>query len=149
LRRSTLTVLAAAAALLDAAGVETLLIGDSLGNVLQGHETTLPVTLRDICYHTACVARAQPSALKRFYSDWYRPDLMAVVAVGDFDVANVEALIRKHFGGLTMPRNPRPRGAPAWTCPAKSGGRAHDNVPDSAGRRRRHGRAYGKPYAFA
>jgi 3-methyl-2-oxobutanoate hydroxymethyltransferase len=45
------------AALLEAAGVETLLIGDSLGNVLQGHETTLPVTLRDIVYHTACVAR--------------------------------------------------------------------------------------------
>jgi 3-methyl-2-oxobutanoate hydroxymethyltransferase len=45
------------AALLENAGVETLLIGDSLGNVLQGHETTLPVTLRDIVYHTACVAR--------------------------------------------------------------------------------------------
>jgi 3-methyl-2-oxobutanoate hydroxymethyltransferase len=45
------------AALLEAAGVDTLLIGDSLGNVIQGHETTLPVTLRDIVYHTACVAR--------------------------------------------------------------------------------------------
>jgi 3-methyl-2-oxobutanoate hydroxymethyltransferase len=45
------------AALLEAAGVETLLIGDSLGNVLQGHETTLAVTLRDVVYHTQCVAR--------------------------------------------------------------------------------------------
>ena len=44
------------AALLDAAGVDTLLIGDSLGMVLQGHDTTLPVTLRDVIYHTACVA---------------------------------------------------------------------------------------------
>jgi 3-methyl-2-oxobutanoate hydroxymethyltransferase len=45
------------AALLEEAGVESLLIGDSLGMVLQGHESTLPVTLRDIVYHTACVAR--------------------------------------------------------------------------------------------
>ena len=45
------------AAVLEEAGVESLLIGDSLGNVLQGHESTLPVTLRDIVYHTQCVAR--------------------------------------------------------------------------------------------
>ena len=45
------------ASLLDSAGVDTLLIGDSLGNVLQGHESTLPVTLRDMVYHTGCVAR--------------------------------------------------------------------------------------------
>jgi len=50
------------AALLEAAGVETLLIGDSLGNVLQGHESTLPVTLRDIVYHTHCVARGSKHA---------------------------------------------------------------------------------------
>ena len=50
------------AALLEAAGVECLLIGDSLGNVLQGHETTLPVTLRDIMYHTECVARGSKRA---------------------------------------------------------------------------------------
>ena len=45
------------AALLENAGVETLLIGDSLGMVLQGHDSTLPVSLADIAYHTACVAR--------------------------------------------------------------------------------------------
>ncbi|WP_186248500.1 MULTISPECIES: 3-methyl-2-oxobutanoate hydroxymethyltransferase [unclassified Burkholderia] len=50
-------------ALLDRSGVDVLLIGDSLGNVLQGHTTTLPVSLDDIAYHTACVARAQPRAL--------------------------------------------------------------------------------------
>jgi len=50
------------AALLEAAGVESLLIGDSLGMVLQGHESTLPVTLRDIVYHTACVARGAKRA---------------------------------------------------------------------------------------
>src|SRR5665647_1553588 len=50
------------AALLEAAGVEALLIGDSLGMVLQGHDTTLPVTLRDMVYHTACVARGAKNA---------------------------------------------------------------------------------------
>jgi 3-methyl-2-oxobutanoate hydroxymethyltransferase len=50
------------AAGLEEAGVDSLLIGDSLGNVLQGHESTLPVTLRDIVYHTECVARGSKRA---------------------------------------------------------------------------------------
>jgi len=50
------------ATLLDSAGLDTLLIGDSLGNVLQGHESTLPVTLRDMVYHTQCVARGSKRA---------------------------------------------------------------------------------------
>ena len=50
------------AALLDAAGVDSLLVGDSLGNVIQGHETTLPVKLADMAYHTACVARGSKRA---------------------------------------------------------------------------------------
>jgi 3-methyl-2-oxobutanoate hydroxymethyltransferase len=41
----------------DAAGVDVILIGDTLGNVVQGHETTLPVTVEHIAYHTACVVR--------------------------------------------------------------------------------------------
>ncbi len=45
------------AALLDRCGVDVLLVGDSLGNVLQGHASTLPVTLEQMAYHTACVAR--------------------------------------------------------------------------------------------
>jgi 3-methyl-2-oxobutanoate hydroxymethyltransferase len=45
------------ARLLDGAGIETILIGDSLGNVIQGHDTTLPVTVADIAYHTAAVKR--------------------------------------------------------------------------------------------
>jgi zinc protease len=47
--------------------------------------------------------------LKRFYRDWYRPDLMAVVAVGDVDGPAIEALIKRHFGPLQNPRNERPR----------------------------------------
>lgn len=45
------------AALLEASGVDVLLVGDSLGMVVQGHDTTLPVTLDEMVYHTACVAR--------------------------------------------------------------------------------------------
>ncbi len=50
------------AALLEANGIDILLVGDSLGMVLQGHETTLPVTLDDMVYHTACVARGSKQA---------------------------------------------------------------------------------------
>jgi 3-methyl-2-oxobutanoate hydroxymethyltransferase len=50
------------AALLEAQGVDMLLVGDSLGMVLQGHESTLPVTLDDMVYHTACVARGAKQA---------------------------------------------------------------------------------------
>src|SRR5512142_109567 len=51
------------AAVLESAGVESLLVGDSLGNVVQGHDSTLPVTVDDMVYHTACVARASKLAL--------------------------------------------------------------------------------------
>jgi len=50
------------AQLLETAGVEVLLVGDSLGMVLQGHNSTLPVTLDDMAYHTACVARGARQA---------------------------------------------------------------------------------------
>ncbi|KIF83752.1 3-methyl-2-oxobutanoate hydroxymethyltransferase [Noviherbaspirillum autotrophicum] len=50
------------AALMDRCGVEVLLIGDSLGMVCQGHDSTLPVTLDDIAYHTASVARGNQTA---------------------------------------------------------------------------------------
>ena len=51
------------AATMDESGVDALLVGDSLGMVIQGHGTTLPVTLTDICYHTACVARGNRAPL--------------------------------------------------------------------------------------
>jgi 3-methyl-2-oxobutanoate hydroxymethyltransferase len=51
------------AALMDRCGVEILLVGDSLGMVCQGHSSTLPVTVAEIAYHTASVARGNKSAL--------------------------------------------------------------------------------------
>lgn len=50
------------ASLLDAAGVDVLLVGDSLGMVLQGASSTLSVTLHDMQYHTRCVASATKNA---------------------------------------------------------------------------------------
>jgi 3-methyl-2-oxobutanoate hydroxymethyltransferase len=50
------------ARVLDAAGVETLLVGDSLGMVVQGRDSTLAVTLEDIAYHVACVVRGTQRA---------------------------------------------------------------------------------------
>src|SRR5918993_2694268 len=51
------------ARLLDASGVDVILVGDSLGMGVQGHGSTLPVTVADIVYHTACVSRGLRSAL--------------------------------------------------------------------------------------
>lgn len=50
------------AALMDRCGIDALLVGDSLGNVCQGQTSTLPVTLADVAYHTASVARGNRTA---------------------------------------------------------------------------------------
>jgi len=55
------------------------------------------------------IQRASRETLVRFYRDWYRPDLMAVIAVGDFDAADMEARIKTEFGSLPSSRSPRPR----------------------------------------
>jgi 3-methyl-2-oxobutanoate hydroxymethyltransferase len=51
------------ARMLDEAGVDILLIGDSVGNVMMGYENTLPVTVDDIIYHTKAVVKARKKAL--------------------------------------------------------------------------------------
>jgi 3-methyl-2-oxobutanoate hydroxymethyltransferase len=53
---------AAFARLLDDAGIDALLVGDSLGMVLQGHPSTLGVSVNDMAYHTACVVRGNRTA---------------------------------------------------------------------------------------
>ena len=58
-------------------------------------------------------------SLTRFYKDWYRPDLMTVIAVGDFDVAAMKQLVTKHFGALPKATNPRP--LPAYSVPPQPG----------------------------
>jgi zinc protease len=55
------------------------------------------------------IQSAPRDALVRFYKDWYRPDLMAVVAVGDFEPGDIEGQIQREFASLAPSATPRPR----------------------------------------
>ena len=57
--------------------------------------------------------------VRQFYADWYRPDLMAVVAVGDFDKSMMEARIRSRFESIPAPSSPKPR--PLYAVPDQPG----------------------------
>lgn len=63
----------------------------------------LPIGVDSIIKHF------KPDAIRRFYRDWYRPDLMAVVVVGDISAKEAQEYINKHFSRLTAPSSPRPR----------------------------------------
>ncbi|MEN6559401.1 MAG: insulinase family protein [Acidobacteriota bacterium] len=65
------------------------------------------------------IANFSYDTLKRFYRTWYRPDLMAVIAVGDFDRARIEDQIKKHFGPLATPPGAPPR--PEYPVPDHDG----------------------------
>jgi len=88
--------------------------------------TLFPVLLKGSRYadripigKTEIIQTFRPEVLKKFYTDWYRPDLMAVVAVGDFDKTAVEGLIRKHFASIPKAASPRPR--PTYDVPDHQG----------------------------
>ena len=75
-----------------------------------------PVILRDSRYAerspigtVESLETFEHEALRRFYREWYRPDLMGVIAVGDFGGTEVEALLIEHFEGISAPENPRER----------------------------------------
>ena len=72
----------------------------------------LPIALRGSKYaerlpigNEQSIMSATPSRLRSFYKTWYRPDLEAVIAVGDFDPAQIEAEIKKHFASIPKPVN--------------------------------------------
>jgi zinc protease len=76
----------------------------------------LPILLKDARYverkpigTLEIIQSASAETLRRFYRDWYRPDLMAVVAVGDFDARWVEQTIVSYFSSLENPQQPRER----------------------------------------
>lgn len=71
-------------ALLDRCGVDVALVGDSLGNVLQGQTSTLPVTLEHMAYHTACVARG--------LGKQGRPFLVADLPFGSYHESPAQAM---------------------------------------------------------
>ena len=66
---------------------------------------------RPVIGDTASLRRFDISAMRRFYRDWYRPDLMALIAVGDFDVGAVERMVRRHFEPIPAPANARAKPA--------------------------------------
>jgi zinc protease len=74
-----------------------------------------PIGKPDIIEH------AQREQLTRFYHDWYRPDLMAVIVVGDIDRDAVAAMIKQHFASLSAPSPERPR--PTFDVPEHHGTR--------------------------
>jgi zinc protease len=65
------------------------------------------------------IRNANPARLKQFYADWYRPDLMAVVVVGDVDKTAVETMIKAHFSAIPTTLSPKPR--PAFNVPDQPG----------------------------
>ncbi len=73
----------------------------------------LPMATRDAIEHVS------PEAIRRFYRDWYRPDNLAVVVVGDIDVQTIAARLRDLFGNLPAPAHPRPK--PDLAVPVGSG----------------------------
>src|ERR1035437_4760780 len=86
----------------------------------------LPVLLKGSRYadripigKTDVIQGFKPERLKKFYADWYRPDLMAVVAVGDFNSHEVENLIKAHFASIPEPAAPRSR--PTYDVPHHAG----------------------------
>jgi zinc protease len=73
---------------------------------------------RAVIGDTATLRRFDVGAMRRFYRDWYRPDRMAVVVVGDFDARSMERAVRRHFepipraaGGRTAPNAGQPGGS--------------------------------------
>ncbi len=82
----------------------------------------LPIALKGSRYATRLPIGTQesimattPAKLRRYYQDWYRPDQMAVIAVGDFDPERIEALIKQRFTGIA--RRPNPRARPNASVP--------------------------------
>lgn len=86
-------------------GADERMLQNYLPKVLYGskYAERLPIGKKEI------IENFDHETIRRFYKDWYRPDLMAVMAVGDIDVATLEEKIKSHFGDIPMIENPRPR----------------------------------------
>lgn len=86
-------------------GAQERMLQEYLPKVMYGskYADRLPIgtkeTLENFEYET----------LRNYYETWYRPDLMAVIAVGDVDASVLEKKIKEHFGDIPMPKNPKER----------------------------------------
>jgi zinc protease len=98
-------------------GAQARLLDQQRTVLLQGsrYADRLPIGRMDV------VQSATADELRAFYTEWYRPDLMSVIAVGDFDRAHVVSLVNDDFGTLTNPSPERPR--PTYPLPNLPGTR--------------------------
>ena len=90
------------------------------------HDTQFPILLKGSRYaerlpigKPEIIQNVDYERLKQFYADWYRPDLIAVIAVGDFEKAAIEGQIKSHFGSIPAASSPKPR--PAYAVPDQPG----------------------------
>jgi 3-methyl-2-oxobutanoate hydroxymethyltransferase len=93
------------ARLCDEAGVDVLLVGDSLGMVLQGHTSTMPVTLDEVAYHTRCVARGNRSAwlvADLPFASYHESADQAMRSAGELMRAGAQ-MVKLEGGGWTAP----------------------------------------------
>jgi zinc protease len=86
-------------------GAESRILNQEIPVIFQGSRYAVRLPIGD----TAIIAHATAAPMKRFYHDWYRPDLMAVIAVGDYPVDSLKQLISTHFGAMHNPVPERPR----------------------------------------
>lgn len=77
-------------------GADKRMLDKYIGKMMHGsrYAERLPIGTKEV------LENFEPEDLRRYYKDWYRPDLMAVVAVGDIDVDDMEQRIINHFGGI-------------------------------------------------
>jgi zinc protease len=95
-------------------GASARMLDQQLPVLFQGsrYAERLPIGKKEI------LETATAEQLRRFYTDWYRPDLMAVVAVGDIEPARMKELIQQHFAKIPAAQNPRER--PLYPVPEHS-----------------------------
>lgn len=86
-------------------GADKRMLGNYLPKIMHNskYAERLPIGKKDI------IEKFDYEAIRRFKQDWYRPDLMAVVAVGDVDIDKLEVKIKEHFGKVPAAVNPRER----------------------------------------
>jgi len=86
-------------------GAQQRIRDEQLPVLLKGsrYPERLPIGKKDV------LESVPAAAIERYYGDWYRPDLMAVIAVGDFDLDWMREEIRKHFDRIDAPADPKER----------------------------------------
>jgi len=86
-------------------GVGSRIINQEIPVLFQGSRYAVRLPIGD----TSIIGHATAAPMKRFYHDWYRPNLMAVVVVGDYPVDSILKLIKSRFGAMKNPVPERPR----------------------------------------